>query len=333
MKTQIVTIATGLLAAGLREYRRAASVERREVRALSGLELRAVTADEKSAGYIGALEGEIPYNSDSKPLTAGRSSRQFIERLKPGVFTRSLKEDRDIMGFAGHTDDPLAAFARVGENLTFTDGPGALRYRALVPDTQAGRDLLALVERKIIRGTSFEFMVRDGGQTVEAGAEYDIRTITEARLYAVNPVADPAYPESDLSAARRGAGASADAERRGAYYRGPGEPVDYYDPTITPDTKFAGCALSRATYALTDALEYLRAAPAGALADYARAEVAAAAANAKTLIDWLAANGATVNAEVMARAAEKVAEAKTATAPTPISNPLPSARERLLRIL
>jgi len=320
-----------------------------EVRARCGnVELRAVTDAEKASGYIGAIEGEIPYNSDSHKMRDRARGRHFVERLAPGVFKRSLAEDKDIMAFAGHTEDPLAAFARVGENLTFTDSDSGLHYRSLIPDTQAGRDLVTLVQRGIIKGTSFEFEVRAGGEKRESGAEHDVRTITDARLFTVNPVADPAYPESELTVAQRSrerAGAlpqeQADAtvETRGRYLATDASGrLDWYDPTLTPDAIFAGNALNRATWALTDALEYLRAieaAPAtgGALVDYARAEVAASTANAKAMLDWLAANGTQINPAAVARAQEKQTEARSALGAATLSHPQPSARERLLRIL
>jgi len=303
----------------------------REIRARASIERRDVTEAEKTAGYIAALEGEIPFNADSVILSKRGRARPFVEQIAPDAFKRSITEDKDIMAFAGHTEDTLNAFAKIGENLTITTDGKAMRYRALVPDTRAGSDLIKLVDKKIITGTSFEFEVRDqaGEKWEKRDDRIDQRTILDARLLAVNPVAWPAYTDSSLTVELRRRGVEGESEDRGSYYR-PDGIVDYWDPTVTPDTKFAGNALNRATYALTDALEYLRAAPAGLLADYAKAEVAAAAANAKTLIDWLAANGTAVNPAIAARAAEKLAEARQQLpAATPISD---SPRETGLRI-
>jgi uncharacterized protein len=330
----------------------------REVRARASLERRALTEAEKSAGYIGAIKGVIPYNSDSEILSKRGRPKPFVEKIAPDAFKRSLSEDKDIMGFAGHTDDPLAALGRIGENITVTSDERSMTWEALVPDTQAGRDMLSLVDKKIIRGTSFEFEIRGaaGEKWEKRDDRLDERTILDAKLIAFNPVAWPAYSDSSLTVelrrrSRHDAGEEIDAsESRGAYLSANGGGcVDWYDPTITPDTKFAGNALSRATWALTDALEYLRAVEAiatsgsavkaGALVDYARAEVAASAANAKTLVDWLATNGAEVNPAAVQRARDKLAEARAAT-PPPAAPAAASAtqspdydRERRARIL
>lgn len=318
------------------------SVSTAERRARRCLELRAATADEKAAGYIGALEGDIPYSSDSALLSKRGRPRPFVEQIAPDAFKRSLAEDKDIMGFAGHTDDPLAAFARVGENLHFTTSASGLHYRALIPDTQAGRDLLALVEKKIIRGTSFEFEVRGeaGERWEQRDSGTDLRIITEARLLAVNPVAWPAYPESELSVSLRDRGNSPAGESRGAwignsYVEGYGH---HGDPLAGPDLAFCLGAIAIEMSRLQDAQAYLRALPAGEHAARAQAIVTAAAAALAELIDWLAANGATPSAEGTAlaeRARAAVAEVRGAPNHSPADHHLTAMadRERRLRLL
>lgn len=288
-----------------------------EIRGRASLEQRALTETEKTAGYIGAIRGVVPYNSDSEVLHKRGRTKPFIERIAPDAFKRSL-EDQEVMAFAGHTDDPLSSLGRLGENLTVTNDERSLTWEALVPDTAAGRDMLSLVSKKIIRGTSFEFELLPGGETWETrDAKTDQRTITSAKLLAFNPVAWPAYSDSTLTVDMRSKGrhgAEDDVEDRGTYYRNDGI-VDYWDPTITVDVKFAGVSLSRSTYAMLDALEYLRAAPEGALAAQAKAEVVEATARAKAMIDFLAANGAQVNVVAMDRVKSRLAEARSVTHP------------------
>lgn len=310
---------------------RKASTTARELRARSsGVELRTVTDEEKADGYIGALVGNIPFNSDSQQLRdRGLNKGQpFIERLAPDAFKRSLEEDKDQMGFAGHTDDPLAAFARAGSNLALTVDDNGLQWRALLPDTQSGRDLKTLTEQRIITGTSFEFTVEDNGEKWEKRDGKDVRTITAARLYTVNPVAFPAYPESELTAERS---ANPLASRRGVYVYAD----EWSDPTLTCDTAFAINMLGQELGELTMALEYLRCAGAagGKLADYAKAEVTESAAAVKTLVDFLAASGAEINPELAGRAQTTITEARqTAGEPVPISQP-DDVRERRRRAL
>lgn len=182
----------------------------REIRFLPGkVELRALTPAEKEAGYIGAIEGFIPYESDSRQMR-DITGKPFVERLAPGVFTRSLADAGQIV-FAdvGHND--AATFARSGVNLAIAETAQGLKWSALLPDTTVGRDLKTNVSLGIIDGTSFEFQIRSEGAQrtgetwAKRGAEA-VRTITDAILHRVNPVTEPAYLQTAL--ALRAAGAA-----------------------------------------------------------------------------------------------------------------------------
>jgi uncharacterized protein len=301
-----------------------------ECRARQGIELRDVSADEKTAGYICALEGFIPFNSDSTEVRDRglNNGRPFIERLAPDCFKRSLAEDKDIMGFAGHTDDPLAAFARIGENLTVTVDDKGMSWRSLVPDTQAGRDLRSLVDKKIIRGTSFEFNITGAGEKWEKRGSQDVRTITEGRLYTVNPVAFPAYPASELTVSMRSLGRN----RRG-YYLPQDEDYLYGDGNMTPDTAYAMQALGCDVAELTEALDYLRDNPTGALVEHAKATVAESQESVKALTDFLAANGGEPASDAVERARKTLTEAREKVPAEPISKPGDAIRERRRRVL
>jgi len=173
-----------------------------EIRALRSIEKRALTDDEKSAGYVGCLRGMIPYNSDSHRLSKRGRQKQFIERIAPGAFERSMS-DGEVMVMAGHTDDPLMGLARNGRNLKITSDENAMTWEALVPDTRAGKDLLNLVDLGIINGTSFEFDIDgpDGEAWDKRDSNTDDRLIKRANLRAFNPVTWPAYASASLMAA------------------------------------------------------------------------------------------------------------------------------------
>ena len=282
---------------------------KREIRKIGGLEKRELTQQEKDAGYIGALRGRIPYNCDSSPLMMRGRKEPFIEQMAPGCFNRSIAQSGDVLAFAGHTDDPVKAFARSGANLTLNDSSDALNYEALVPDTQAGRDLLELVDRGVIRGTSFEFSIPDerAGQKWEKRDGKDVRTVTDADLFTVNPVAVPAYPDSSLSSER--------GYKRGIYLV---EADDYAwtDPDMTEDTAYALSQLNIEVCELTNALDYLRDQPTGALADYAKAEISESEESINELVAFLAKNGAEVNPASLERAKKVTAEARSAAVDT-----------------
>ncbi len=274
-----------------------------ELRARASLEKRSLTDAEKAAGYIGALTGVIPFNSDSVTLSKRGRAKPFVEQIAPDAFKRSLKEDKDIMANAGHTDDPLCALGLIGENLTVTTNATELRWEALVPDTQAGKDLMSLVDKRIIRGTSFEFEVRgEAGEKWERRDDrLDQRTILDARLIAFNPVTWPAYLDSSLTVEMRR------REGRDSYFSTDAG----YDPSVSADVAFAIECLGSELCELCDTLEYLRDNPAGALADYAREEAADAAEDITMLTAWLAANGAIIPGDLATRATAKAAEARS----------------------
>jgi len=178
------------------------ALNKREVRAHRSIERRALTDMEKEGGFIGAFTSIIPYNSDSGVIS--ERGKRFIEQIAPSAFARSIKDATDILAFVGHTDDPLSAFARSGVNMTLTDTPNGLRWEALAPDTAACRDLAKLIDSGVIRGASFEFSVNGAsGETWQKRGDTELRTITDATLYAVNPVAWPAYADSALTVGMR----------------------------------------------------------------------------------------------------------------------------------
>ncbi len=282
---------------------------KREIRKIGGLEKRELTQQERDAGFIGALRGRIPYNSDSSPLMMRGRRDTFIEQIAPGAFKRSLAKSGDILAFAGHTDDPTKAFARADSNLTLNDGTDALSYEALVPNTQAGKDLLELVDRGVIRGTSFEFAIPDEqtGQKWEKRDGKDVRTVTDADLFTVNPVAVPAYPDSTLSSER--------GYKRGVYLVD-ADDFAWTDPDMTEHTAYALSQLNIEVCELTNALDYLRDNPTGPLADYAKAEVSESEKSINELVAFLAKNGAEVNPAALDRAKKITAEARSASADT-----------------
>lgn len=256
---------------------------RKELRAFRKIEKRALTQAEKDAGYIGAISSVIPYNSDSGEIRerGTNGGRPFVEQVARGAFASSLESPEGIIAFVGHTDDPLAAFARAGANLTLTETADGLQWEALAPDTAACRDLVKLVDTGVIRGASFEFSVRGTtGEKWEKRGTTDVRIITDATLYAVNPVAWPAYEDSALTVAMRSHDRSISA------YHSP----DWYSPLVD-DVSFAEASLAAEISEFSNAQRYLRENPTGAHVDYATRTQNECAGEIKTLVDWLAANG------------------------------------------
>ena len=70
----------------------------------------------------------------------------FIERIAPGAFIRSLESGRDVLALADH--DPKSVLGRTSSGtLALSEDSHGLAFTLTLPDTTAGRDLAALAAR------------------------------------------------------------------------------------------------------------------------------------------------------------------------------------------
>lgn len=117
----------------------------------------------------------------------------FQERIAKGAFDNVLEDD--VRYLLNHDGMPLARTTngtlelRVDENGLYT--------RAIISDTQLGRDTYKAVKRGDISQMSFAFVIDE--QQVDT--ERNLRTVTKVkRLYDVSAVTYPAYPTTTLQA-------------------------------------------------------------------------------------------------------------------------------------
>ena len=136
------------------------------------------------------IEGFIPYNSRSE-------SMGFYETLKPGCFSKTLRESKDILALYGHEGNSILARTKNG-SLKFEDRDDGLHFSFEMPDTTQGNDVLEMVRSGLIDGCSFGFSAVKEDHSMDGGKE--LRTIVEARLYEISIVPQPAYPETHVSA-------------------------------------------------------------------------------------------------------------------------------------
>jgi uncharacterized protein len=132
---------------------------------------------------------------------------QFVERLDPGAFgivaeRRGRKKPLDTRALWNH--DPNYPLARFPGTLRMNVDEVGLRYEFPVPDTSYGRDLAANIEAGIVKGSSFSFQVAPGGEAWSVEDGRSIRTVTKIdSLIDVGPVTFPAYPDADVTVAKR----------------------------------------------------------------------------------------------------------------------------------
>jgi HK97 family phage prohead protease len=119
----------------------------------------------------------------------------FTETIRAGAFGASLASKADVLALVDH--DPGRLLARTSSGtLRLTETGIGLAFELDVPDTQLGRDVLALAERHDLGGMSFGFRVTD-----EAWPTRDRRELRAIELVEVSVVhAWPAYTATSVIA-------------------------------------------------------------------------------------------------------------------------------------
>lgn len=166
---------------------RGESVKKLETRTnLTSIEVREESDGMTFEGYAAV------FDSDSQPLP-------FIERIKRGAFTRSLKSRNNIFFYWNHDSGQVLGSTRAG-TLQLEEDDRGLRVRAKLPNTTLGRDVAELVRTGVIDSLSFGFStVKDSWD--ESGNR---RTLEAVRLHEVSLTPVPAYEGTAGSASVRG---------------------------------------------------------------------------------------------------------------------------------
>lgn len=140
--------------------------------------------------------GAVFYRADD-PGTEYRLYRGVVERIAPGAFKTAIASG-DARALFNH--NPTALLGRLSKGtLRLSEDRRGLRYEIDVPDTSAGRDVLELVERGDVDGSSFGFNVIAERWT--AADDLEVRTLLEVELIDVGPVTFPAYSSTSAEAA------------------------------------------------------------------------------------------------------------------------------------
>lgn len=164
----------------------AATLERRAF-----TELR--TAGRRLEGYAALFGSEARLGS-------------FVETIAPGAFRSALAGD--VLALLDHDAGKVLGRTRSG-TLRLSEDSRGLAFSLDLPETQSGRDVLALAERGDLGGMSFGFTVPKGGETW-AGERRTLKTIDLKEISVVS--AWPAYPDTEVAV--RAANRAAEHERR-----------------------------------------------------------------------------------------------------------------------
>jgi len=129
----------------------------------------------------------------------------FKEEILPGAFDKILGRQRgrqDVVALFNHDSNIVLGRTSSGTLELSSDDKG-LRYVVTPPVSRA--DVLELIQRRDVRGSSFAFTVDKSGESFRTGEDGKaVRQIREVSgLYDVGPVLVPAYPSTSATVAMR----------------------------------------------------------------------------------------------------------------------------------
>lgn len=152
------------------------------------------------------------------PGTRYRIWRDLEERIMPTAFNRALREC-DPLALFNH--EKSAVLGRLSSNtLRLSVDARGLRYEITTPDTATGREVVELVRRGDVRGSSFSFVPKVTKERKLDAPVDGVRWIVEIEdcdLYDVGPVTIPAYTGTEAGV--RLAGVDGEAVRNGVVQR------------------------------------------------------------------------------------------------------------------
>jgi HK97 family phage prohead protease len=159
-----------------------------ERRTLTITELRADPASRQVTGIA------APYGVLSSDLGG------FREQIKPGAFTRSLKENPNMRALYNHDSSCVLGTTKAG-TLALWDDPRGLAFRIDLPATSYAQDLVVLMNRGDVGQMSFGFFTRADDWSHDE-SENRIRTLLDVDLREISIVGDAAYPDGTEAALR-----------------------------------------------------------------------------------------------------------------------------------
>lgn len=124
----------------------------------------------------------------------------FVEIIDKEAFKDSLSS-RGVVGLWSHDTSQVLGNTKSG-TLRVTNMETELRFELDIPNTSSGNDAWELIQRGDVDGVSFGMKVTNAKWTSEKRGEKRVykRTILNAELYEISPVAFPAYPANQVAA-------------------------------------------------------------------------------------------------------------------------------------
>lgn len=152
-----------------------------------------------AAAQVRMAEGEKPkiygyasvfYNGQAGTEYDIYGDGYLYERIMPGAFDRAIRED-DVRGLFNHDAARVLGRKASGTLQLSVDATG-LMYEIDPPNTATAQEVIELLRRGDVSGSSFAFQVTDSNPVRKEGGRRIIE-ITGVRLFDVGPVTYPAY--------------------------------------------------------------------------------------------------------------------------------------------
>lgn len=162
----------------------------------------------------------------------------FVERIDPSAFeiveSRTDSEGKPLQTRCLFNHDPNYLLGRFPTTMTLSVDDKGLKYTVLLPESRS--DIAESVERGDLRGSSFSFVVADGGERWSTEDGRSIRLVTKIKsLLDCGPVTWPAYGDANISVAKRSYETYCNSRAFCATGQGGG-----VDNSCSPAAKFAG---------------------------------------------------------------------------------------------
>lgn len=124
------------------------------------------------------------------PATEFQLERGVFERIMPGAFDKAIRRD-DVRATFNHKTDHVLGRTKSGTLALAVDDIG-LRYEISPSESQAYRELVEMIRRGDIDGSSFSFKI-DGQDHWGRSDGKQVREVRNVKLFDVGPVVVPAY--------------------------------------------------------------------------------------------------------------------------------------------
>ena len=148
-------------------------------------------AEARDDGFT--LEGYAAvFNSDT---TIDSWEGQFVERIAPGAFAKTISERTPVMQF-DHGHHPFIGSIPIAAIQTLREDSRGLFVRARMLDNDLVKPVRDAIAAGAIRGMSFRFgVVKDDW---DHSGDMPVRTLMEVRLHELGPVVHPAYEDTTV---------------------------------------------------------------------------------------------------------------------------------------